>query len=407
MPHARSSLVILIFVMAASCGPRNGDDRASEGYRWPAQLQTISDRQREAELKLVRIQELLHREQISGLLLGKAENFGWITGGGDSRGKALLFLRDDGKKYLLGNEDQVRRLLAEDLNGLGYEGRTTPWYRDEAGALAAAFEPAGLIGDRAIGADLPYRGARLVDGEVTALRSPLTHQETNKYRWLGKTCAEAVRETALRIQPGMTERGIEALISASLLHRAVRPVAVLVAADVRISRFRDTPPSDENKVERVLRIGLRAERWGLTAALTRLVHFGPVPREMQQKYEAAARICAGFWARALPSVTAGTILQGAISDYAESGFPGEWKTCDQGGAIGYGGWDWIAAPGSSKRCLDGQTLAWHPGIQGLEMEDTILLAGESLEVLTEISGWPTIEVRSLGSVYRLPGILVR
>jgi hypothetical protein len=101
------------------------------------------------------------------------------------------------------------------------------------------------------------------------------------------------------------------------------------------------------------------------------------------------------------------VLRGAISDYSESGFPNEWKASDLGGAIGYGGWDWIAMPGSVRKCLDGQTFAWHPGIQGLEIEDTILLTGESLEVLTEIPGWPTVEVRALGRVYRLPGILLR
>jgi Xaa-Pro aminopeptidase len=205
----------------------------------------------------------------------------------------------------------------------------------------------------------------------------------------------------------MTERGVEALLSASLLNRAIRPVDVQVAADARIAEFRDAAPSDAGKVERMLRIGLRAERWGLTAALTRIIHFGPAPRDVQREYEAAAAVCAGLWARALPGVAGGSVLQGAISDYAQSGFRDEWKVSDQGGAVGYGGWDWIAAPGSMLRCQSGQAFAWHPGVHGLQMEDTILLAGESLEVLTEIRGWPVDEVKALGRVYRLPAILVR
>jgi Xaa-Pro aminopeptidase len=402
MTRATRSPVILIVLAAVSCGPRDGRDLASEGYRWPSQLQTLADRQCEAELKLARIRELLRRDRISSLLLGKAENFAWITAGGDSQGKATLLLRDDGKRYVIGREDQVRRLLAEDLSGLGYEGRSSEWYSDQVQAPALEAELAGPIGS-----DLPLPRARLVDGELTALRSPLTDQEINKYRWLGKACAEALRENAVRIQPEMTERGIEALISASLFNRAVRPVAVQVAADTRIYRFCDAPPSDASKVEGILRIGIRAERWGLTAAMTRLIHFGPLPPDIQRKYEAAARVCAGIWARALPGVTASAILRGAISDYAESGFPDEWRTCDQGGAMGYGGWEWIAGPASNAKCLDGQAFAWHPGIQGLGMEDTILLAGERLEILTEVSGWPVVEVKTLGRVYRLPGILVR
>ena len=407
MPKATRCLVMLLLFTVVSCGPRNGSDPSSDGFRWPAQLQTAADRRREADLKLARVMDLMHRERISGILLANAANFAWITAGGDGQGRALLFLRDDGKRYVIGNEAQVRRLLAEDLSGLGYEGHVVPWYLGEPGAAAGESGLAALVGERPIGADTAFGRARPLAGDVNELRTPLTDQEINKYRWLGKACAEALRENADGIKPRVTERGIESPISASLLRRAIRPVAVQVASDERLEVMGETPPSDAGKVERILRIAIRAERWGLAVALTRIVHFGPPPSDVQQKYESAAGVCAGFWARTLKGVTAGTILQGAISDYFQSGFPNEWKESDQGGAVGYGGWDWLAVPGSSRVCKDRQTFAWHPGIRGLQLEDTILVSGDGLEVLTEIPGWPVLEVKKLDRVYRLPGILVR
>jgi hypothetical protein len=41
------------------------------------------------------------------------------------------------------------------------------------------------------------------------------------------------------------------------------------------------------------------------------------------------------------------------------------------------------------------------------MRDTILVRDEQLEVLTEIRGWPVIEAKAFGRVYRIPAILVR
>ncbi len=397
---------ILILCLSISCSRRGPNEPVPEGYWWPEEPLSAAEKRQEAELKTGRVQEFLRRQQISGLLIGRPENFAWITGGARSRGRACLFFRDDGRKFLISGEDQIRWMSSESLRDLGYEARAIPWYRedDDLGPVLSAV--ADLRGG-VIGSDLSVPGTRMVDSAVRALRYPLTAAEISKYRWLGKTCADAVSRLAREIQPGMTERGIEAMVEAALARHAIRPIEVLIAADERISRFRNAPASDTKKLERFVRIRIRAGRWGINVGLTRLIHFGPVPRDVQNRLEAAARVCAGFWARTLPGASSNSVLQGAIADYAEVGFPDEWKASTQGGAIGYGGWDWLAMPGSQQRLVEGQVFDWYPAIQGVCVEDTILVTAENLENLTQASAWPVIEARALGRIYRLPGILVR
>ncbi len=389
------------------CARRESADRTGEGFWWPEEPVSAAERLKEIETKLSRVRQFLRDEGIGGLLIGRAENFAWISAGGDGGGRALLFIRDDARRFLITDQDQARRLIAEDLNGLECEARTVPWYQAgaESPPVRAAVEE--LSGGRPYGSDIPCDNARSVDSAMRRLRSPLTIPEITRYRWLGKTCAQIVGDVSRRIRPGMTERGVEAMILSDLARHAIRAVEIRVAADGRLSRHGDAPPSDNAKVERFVQIGLRARRWGLDAALTRAVSFGPLSAETRRELQAAASVCAGLWARTLPGAEAGTLLQGTIADYASAGFADGWKEVDQGGAIGYGGWDWLAAPGSRESVLDGQTFAWHPEIRGVRMEDTILLLGENLEVLTQIEDWPVVEARALGRVYRLPGILIR
>ncbi len=67
----------------------------------------------------------------------------------------------------------------------------------------------------------------------------------------------------------------------------------------------------------------------------------------------------------------------------------------------------MAVPGATQKVQANQAFAWNPAIQGVEVEDTILLAGDQLEILSEIRGWPVVESKALGRIYRSPGILVR
>ena len=407
-----ASMVVLAALV--SCGSPQRSAETVDASWYPEQLLTLEERQAEAAIKLERIQDFLKRERLSGVLISTVRNFSWITAGADSHvvitseiGAAPLFIREDGQKFILTNSSEGPRLRDEDLKDMGYEFRETPWYEDkiEPNQMSATLRE--LTGGRPFGSDTAVPGSVMVDEKIASLRVPLTDSEIRKYRWLGKRCAEAVDSVCRRIRPGMTERGIEALISDALMRHAIRPTVILIGADERILKYRQTPPSNTNKVGKYAMVNICARRWGLVIAMTRLMHFGPLPDDLKDKLYAAARVNAGFWARTVPGATASSIFEGAISDYAQAGYPEEWQKHHQGGAIGYQERDWVAVPGSTHTIHANQAFAWNPIIQGAKVEDTILLVGDRLEILTEIQGWPMLESKALGRIYRSPGILIR
>ncbi len=404
---AGTPVAVLIFCFAAGCGRLAPDNRTAEEFWWPEEPVSAAERRLEIQEKLNRVHDYLRGESLGGLLIGRSEDFAWISAGVDSSGEALLFIRDDGRKFLIAGDATAKLLLAEDLKDLGCEARVIPWYRYGRTSQAVLAAVAELSGGREFGSDIPFDGARLVEPGMVGLRVPLTASEITKYRWLGKTCAIVMSDVSRRLRPGMNERAIEALVSDALARHAIFAAEIHVATDGRLAVFPDAPPSDDAKLDRLVRIGIRARRWGMDIAMTRCVCFGGLPGEVHRGLNAVAQVCAGMWARSVPDAVAGRVLQGAIEDYAAAGFPGEWEASAQGGAIGYGGWDWVASPDSTERALDGQVLAWRPQVHGIRMEDTILLLGDNLEVLTEIEGWPVVEAKALGRIYRLPGILVR
>ncbi len=395
-------LVLLAAILLSNCRPRPEAGQARDGYEWPERILTAEERRLEAAEKLSRALALLKRERLCGLLIENAADFSWITAG--SEPAVPVFVREDGRKFLLTTAAEGMRFLDGDLKGMSYELREIRWESKQADREATLMS---LSGGRSFAADAGSLGVRTLDDAIASLRTPLTDTEIRKYRWLGQECAEAIESVCRRVEPGMTEKGVETLVSCALLRHTIRPESVCVATDERIPRDGTGCSSEDATLEKALLVRVCAQRWGLHISLTRLVHFGPVPPDMEKAAEAAAAVNAGLWARTLPDAKTGSIMQEARMDYSKAGFAGEWARGDQGGAIGYLAHDWIATSDPNRSISSGQAFAWCPTVQGVRIEDTMLLTGENLEILTRTADWPVIESRALGHIYRSAGILVR
>jgi antitoxin VapB len=91
--------------------------------------------------------------------------------------------------------------------------------------------------------------------------------------------------------------------------------------------------------------------------------------------------------------------------YASTGFPDEWKLHHQGGSAGYMPREFTAAPASTQPILAGQVFAWNPSITGVKSEDTILVGGQTNEILTEMNDWPMLEIQAGDQLVKRPAIL--
>ena len=359
----------------------------------------------ERQQKQRRVKELLDEQGLDALLLQRVSSFAWYTGGAASYvntatdfGAAALLLTPRGNYVLTNNIEATRLQKEEKLADQGFEVVAPLWY--EAGDPVA-----DLTRGQRLGADVPYPGATDLSAEVGRLRARLTPEEGERFRQLGRICAEAMDAAIRQVRPGQSEYEIAAVLSRETQARGALPIVNLIATDQRIFDFRHPLPADK-KMERYAMLVLCGRKWGLVCSITRLVHFGPLPDELQRKQEACARVDATFIASTRPSARLGDVFSAAVAAYAETGYPDEWMLHHQGGSAGYEPREHLATAASEEIVYEGQAFAWNPSIAGVKSEGTILVGAHCNEILTAIPNWPTIEVEILDQVIARPAILV-
>lgn len=347
---------------------------------------------------------LLERTHLDGLILQNVSSIAWITGGAaayvnsaTTTGIATLLITPTSRHLITNNIEATRLKQEEHLSEQGWEFHLSPWYATQE-ALAQ------LGGGLKLGADSAFPGAVDLSGEVARLRTQLTLQEVERFRLLGRLCADAMNAATRSLQPGQSEYEIAARLGYEAQQRGAQPIVNLIATDERIFSFRHPLPTAKT-LERYAMLVLCGRRWGLVGSITRLVHFGPLPDEVRRKSEAVARIDATMIAATRPGKTLGEIFEQIRAAYAEAGFPDEWQLHHQGGPTGYEPREFIAVPDSAEAVRRSQAFAWNPSITGAKSEDTILVGESDNEVLTAIQDWPSISVMIDGREILRPAIL--
>jgi len=412
--HTTRLIVILAVLLGASpCMAQWGDSALSPP------IITAEERAAEIAEKEGRVKAFLAENDLQAVLLAQYRNYSWITGGSEDTivitmesGPVTLVLTREGDKYALCPNDEEPRNRQEELDGLGYEMVSWEWH-EGFGAPSPLEEFVAAKGwdvDE-VGSDMPLDCATDIAADFAELRFPLTEPEMKKYRWLGQKCAEACVETCREIRPGMTEKEIQRVIADKLMAEEITPTVILIAVDERLFQHRHAIATDK-KLERYAQVNICAKRWGLVMAVTRYVHFGPIPPNLGRRLRCCARITGAYLSALEPGATAGEVLQAGIDVFNRTGYPGEWKEHHQGGAIGYAEREWVAYPGADMPIVADQAFAWNPTILGAKVEDTVIFhADGTIENVTETPGWPTIPIRlwgpATGQTYNAPSILVR
>ncbi len=358
----------------------------------------------EISLKLSSLRALLLQHGLEGVLLRKASSFSWLTGGlssvintASSFGEASLLVTQE-NAYLLTNTIEAPRFLQEDqVEQQGWKIIVQDWYSSE--------PPLNLLTkEQRLGCDHPMPNLVDLSVEIARLRSILSPEEQNRFRELSTLSAQAMAEAIYAVRPGMSEYEISALLARACLSRGVEPIVRLIATDERIFRYRH-PPATAKRLNQYAMLVLCGRKYGLVVSLTRLIHFGKLPDEIQKKAHATAYVDAVALTATRVGRTLGDVFNDITLAYETAGYPEEWKLHHQGGPAGYEPREFIATPESQERVAAGQTFAWNPSITGTKSEDTILVKEDGFEVLTEIPGWPAIEIEVSGTFIRRPAIL--
>ncbi len=317
----------------------------------------------------------------------------------DSTGIASLLITHTDQLVLTSNIEAGRLMQEEALAQHGWEFRIARWFEGED-------QIAGLTDGMALGSDTCHPLAMDLSTEIACLRSQLTPEEGDRFKTLGRLCSLGMHEAIEAVTPGMSEFEIAGKLAQSVESRGVQVVVNLVAVDDRILSYRHPLPT-EKALRNYAMLVLCGRKWGLICSLTRFVHFGALPDEIRQKAKAVAQIDAEMIAATQPGQTLGDVFRVAQAAYASSGYPDEWKLHHQGGSAGYAPREVTGTPSSKEPILAGQAFAWNPSIRGAKSEDTILVGEGSTEVLTEMPGWPSVDIEVGKQVVSRPAILER
>jgi antitoxin VapB len=341
---------------------------------------------------------------LDAILLRRASSFSWATGGASASiniastwAEASLLITPSRRLVLTNNIEAPRLEEEERLAGQGWEMLVTPWH--ESPEALQSLVPGG-----AIGADALLPGLVDLSEDLALLRSDLTPEEGGRFRDLGRLCAEAMAAAIRDVRPGRTEDEIAGLVARECEVRAVQPIVILIATDERVFRYRHPLPTPR-QLERYAMLVLCGRWKGLVCSVTRLVHFGRLPDSLLRKQQAVTRVDAALIAATRPGVTLGQVLARGVATYQEVGFPEEWRRHHQGGPAGYEPREWLATPESSFVVRPGQAFAWNPSIEGTKSEDTILVQEAGPLILTEMAGWPTLQIEVDGVGIPRPAIL--
>jgi Xaa-Pro aminopeptidase len=368
---------------------------------------------KEIEEKTERLLCLISQSGLGGLLINSQANFSWLTAGGRNgidlsreNGAATLFLRRDGRRFVLANKIEMDRLLTEELSGQGYQPVDFAWEEEKGNPSIIADTARSLVKEELpLGSDLPSGGnVLLVAGEIARQRYELTAAEVDRFKVLGRDAGKAIGDMARKLEPGLTEREVARRAIDALAAVGVYSQVTLVAADDRLKRFRHPVPTDL-QWKKLLMIVVCARRSGLIASLTRIVCDGPIPEELGSRTRGSAFVNARLFDGTKPGVTGRELYELAARAYSEAGFPGEEHLHHQGGATGYQTRDWVAHPRSTEKVQNAQAFAWNPSITGSKVEETCIAFEDGIEIITATPGWPSIPIEVEGRPYLLPGLL--
>ena len=364
-----------------------------------------AERLHEIAAKRMKIAALLQEKNVDAIVISRHDNIAWVTAGvvdvrvGMLReiGAASLLVTREGAAHCLTTNNEALRLAKEEFDGLGFTPHVNPWHANDLRATATR-----IVGSGVIAGDMGQDGLQTLN--MQSLRHELTDGEAARYQWLGAHAAGAAAAILPRFQPGMSERAMQAMLAEQLIRDGIMPSVYLTATDARVTQYAHPVPR-AGVLERLGMLGFCARRCGLTVSLTRYVHFGPPPAELDEAFAVLAQVSARLVAATQTGATSGDLFSVAQQAYTSLGHAGTEQNHHQGGATGYLEREWFARPGGAERVTAQQAFAWNPNMHGAKVEDTYLLKNGAMKLLTATPELPIVTTLWNGVEYRSSGLL--
>ncbi len=367
----------------------------------------MNDLQR-AELtrKLERLRSHLSASGYAAAMLGRRDQFAWLTSGGDNQvvrtqeGGAGTLVVTAERLFLVAYTMDAARIHDDELAGAEVEVVPVRWHEGARDARALK-----LCGPGRVLSDTPLPGAECDPHALTRLHYPLSPLEVERCRELGRRTEAILRATADALSPTMTEAEVATRLACEYARAGMTIDVLLVGGGERIARYRHPLPSSQPVGETVLLHP--AVRWnGLHANVTRMVCLGKVPPALERTYDAVCQLQALTLSMCTPGTPFRAIFEARRRLYERLGFPDEWELHFPGGPTGYALEEDVSQD-LDATVQDGQVFDWFVTVTGAKVEELSLSLGGRRELLSAAGAWPTRPYASGDLAVETPWILER
>lgn len=352
---------------------------------------------------LKRIRVWMGKKGYDGVILGRRDSYAWISQGAENHvvtnspeGVAYYVITGETLSLIADSSDAARMGAEQNLlQGTVVE---VPWYESVEERLREMASRGRFVSDTGIA------GTENVLEGLIELRMVLSEEEKVRYKLVGRECAKIVEHVCSTARPGDTENEVAAQLKGLCFQKGISPDCVLAGSDSRILDYRHPLPTDK-PIEKSLMVVLGGEKYGLNISMTRMVYFGDIPKEIEERYKKTQYIFACMQTMMKEGLSYGDYFEQVKSLYREAGWEDEWKSHHQGGPTGYQCREWFALPGMDSVMHTNQAYAWNPTILGTKCEETTILKEQGVITLTRTENWPCSTITTPYGTYESANIL--
>lgn len=357
--------------------------------------------------KLKRIETLLAESRYEALVLGRRDNFAWLTGGKEGgvirnmEGSFvyLVFMKEE--RVAVAMNADVRKAEEELLCGMGFRFQSVDWKSSSKEGYIEQM----LAGKRFL-TDVPIGNGCLDLDTVYDLEYPMTAGEIEKYRKLGTLTDDILYRTAKAFRKGMTENDLKKEMLKICVQEDAEVDVMQVGSDERVKNYRHCTPTDK-VIEKTILLSPVFRKYGLHSNIARMVCIGDIPEDVRKSYDDVCRIQAEIIAFSREGLLFADLFAKQEELYRNLGYAHEWLMHGHGAPVGYMLSDGGVLYNKDRVMKTGQAYEWFVTVSGAKSAELVMNIDGKQEILSLAGKWPVKEyVTESGEAVMLPDILV-
>lgn len=362
---------------------------------------------RDFEEKLARIEALLGERKYEALVLGRRDNFAWLTGGKEGgvirnmEGSFVYLVFTRNERIAVAMNADVRKAREELLSGMGFRFQAVDW---KSSSKERYIEQ--LLSGKRFLTDIPLGNGCLDLDAIYDLEYPMTAGEIDRYRELGALTDDILYRTAGAFREGMTENDLKKEMLKFCVREDVEVDVMQVGADERVKNYRHCTPTDK-VIGKTILLSPVFRKYGLHSNIARMFCIGDIPEDVRRSYDAVCRIQAEIIAFSREGLLFADLFAKQEEWYGKLGYGSEWLMHGHGAPVGYMLSDGGVLYSKDRAMKTGQAYEWFVTVSGAKSAELVMNIEGKQEILSLAGKWPVKEyVTEAGETVRLPDILV-